>query len=225
MTTSTFPRLCAGLYLVLVSYQARAQPSAIDCDAVKKAAIPVELSYHLDNGSQDLFQSYRALLQSYRDLSGDGVVWERVEAGRIVLVTKFTFAEGFQSERQAWTTVPGKSGSRTIKVDFEGLPKNFDRRSNIQFKEKKVTTSADGKAEEGMTINSYTFKSEDNIAVGSCVFDVVRGELESAPYPKTDKPPVHLLLLYFPELRLTVTGYGGEPVFDDLKTTFAPITP
>lgn len=69
---------------------------------------------------------------------------------------------------------------------------------------------------------SYTFKSEEKITIGPCIFNVVRGERQPILDHKMDD---RLLQLYFPELKLAVTRYGSEPVFDDLKTTFAPITP
>lgn len=68
MTTSAFLRLMAALYLVLVGPQASAQSSAVDCDTVKKATIPVELSYHTEHG-------LRFFLQLYRNQSGGDVVW------------------------------------------------------------------------------------------------------------------------------------------------------
>jgi len=217
MTISALPRLCIRLYLVLVGSDACAQSSAIDCDAVKKATVPFELSYHFSNGR-------RALLQSYRDQSGDGVIWNREESEQRIRVQKTTYIGGDSSEMLAWTTLPVESPV-VVKATTEGLPKNFDHRSNVEFKVKSTTTYADGTSAERISINSYAFKSEDQITVGSCVFSVVRGELEYAPYPKTDKPPVHIVQLHFPELKLTVSGYGGEPVIDDLKTSFTPIPP
>src|SRR5262249_27156232 len=103
-------------------------------------------------------------------------------------------------------------------------PKNFDRRSDIQYKMTSTGSYADGTSDDSSVINSYKFKSEDKITIGACVLKVVYGETESMD-PRTGKTGGRVFQLYFPELKLTAADSKEPVIIDDLKTSFAPIAP
>ena len=79
-----------SISLLLIATSASAQsPPAVDCDAVKNSVVPVELAYHGQDGT-------RTVVQTYRDKSGDGVVWTRelppsTQSKQPVFVTKATY--------------------------------------------------------------------------------------------------------------------------------------
>jgi hypothetical protein len=210
-------RLAAGLCLVLPGSHASAQSAAVDCESAKNTTRPVELRYHLANGT-------KVVLQSYRQPSNDYIIWMRAEVPNATFVTKFNYAGGILTESKETTTLEGKRKATARKFNIEGYPKNFDRRSDIQYKMTSTSTYADGSSDESAITNSYKFKSEDRITLGSCVLRVVYGATESMD-PKTGKTGGRLFQLYFPELKLTA-GDSKEPVvIEELKTSFAPITP
>ncbi len=60
-----------SISLLLFASSAFAQsPPSVDCDAIKNSMVPVELAYHGQDGT-------KTVVQTYRDKSGDGVVWSR----------------------------------------------------------------------------------------------------------------------------------------------------
>jgi hypothetical protein len=217
MSISKLLRFTVSLCGMLAGSHASAQSAAADCEAAKNTTMPVELSYHLANGA-------KAVLQSYRQPSDENIVWMRVEAPNLTFVTQFKYVGGVLTESHETTTLAGKRKATARKFEIEGYPKNFDRRSDIQYKITLTATYADGTSEESSGTNSYKFKSEDKITIGSCAIKVVYGETESTD-PKTGKTGVRLFQVYFPELKMTVIDTLKEPVIDELKTNFAPITP
>jgi hypothetical protein len=208
--------LAAGLYLVLAGSQAFAQSAAVDCEVAKNATRPVELSYHLANGA-------KVVLQSYRQPSNDYITWMRVEAASgTTFVTRFNYVGGITTESQETTTLVGKRKATARKFNVEGYPKNFDRRSDIQYKMTLTSTYADGTSDESAVANLYKFKSEDKIVISACVLRVVYGETQSID-PRTGKAGGRVFQLYFPELKITAADSKEPVVIDDLKTSFAPI--
>jgi hypothetical protein len=97
---------------------------------------------------------------------------------------------------------------------------NFDRRSDVQYKMTLTATYADGTSDETSTTNSYKFTSEGTIEIGSCTLRVVHGVTESID-PETGKRGDRSFYNYFPELKVTVVN----GILDELKTSFAPMTP
>jgi hypothetical protein len=208
-------RLAVGCLAAVLSLSpALAQSSADDCSAVKTTMAPVELSYHVPNHA-------RVTLQSYRDRSGDYVTWNRTEDGTLVSVIRFTFVQGIGTETRETSTRHGKLKAITRKFSVEGLPKNFDRRSNVRYKSTVVSTYADGSTDETSSMVSYRFKSEEKMMIGSCELDIIRGEsvVSLGMTGRTSRSN----LLYFPELKLTVGTSGHDPIIDHVKTTFTPI--
>jgi hypothetical protein len=216
MASLRFPRLAFGCVAAVLSRSpALAQSSADDCSAVKTTMAPVELSYHVPNHA-------KVTLQSHRDKSGDYVTWNRTEDGTLVSVIKFTFVQGIGTETRETSTRHGKLKAITRKFSVEGLPRNFDRRSNVQYRSTVVSTYADGSTDETTSMVSYKFKSEETMAIGSCVLDIIRGE-SIASLGMTGRTS-RSSLLFFPELKLTVGTSGHDPIIDHVKTTFTPIT-
>src|SRR4051812_18307066 len=112
-------------------------PPAVDCDAVRNSTIPVELAYHDQDGT-------KTVVQVYRDKSGNHVVWNRqlppsTQSRQPVLVTKAIYVDGLPSAAEMSTTYAGKYSHRTGKYVTEGLPNNFDRRSDLTYRMRAVT--------------------------------------------------------------------------------------
>jgi hypothetical protein len=211
-------RLCVVLLCVVPAGSgASAQSAAVDCESIKNTTKPVELSYHLGNG-------VKVILQSYRQASNDYVVWMRTETPNATSVTKSNYVAGVLSESQETTTLQGKRKATVRKFNIEGYPRDFDRRSDIQYKMTMTAAYADGTSDETSVTNSYRFASEGKITYGSCALRVVYGETESTD-PKTGKAGARLFQLYLPELKLTLGDPSKQPALDDLRTHFEPLTP
>jgi len=181
--------------------------------------VPVELAYHSQNGA-------RTIVQAYRDKSGDYVVWTRqtppsTHANPPVFVTKATYVDGALASAELSTTYAGKYSHRTAKYTPEGLPKNFDRRSDVTYKMHAVITPGDDTTDEKTSTISYKFKSEETTAVGSCVLQVIHGEIRTNDVARTS----HKFQLYFPELQISAAAVDAEPVVDSLSTVFSEIKP
>jgi hypothetical protein len=211
--------LSISLLLMATSASAQSLPS-VDCDAVKNSVAPVELAYHGQDGT-------KTVVQTYRDKSGDGVVWSRelppsTQSKQPVLVTKATYVDGTPALGEMWTTYVGKFSHRTGKYTPDGLPKNFDRRSDLTYRMHSVITDGDGTTEERTSTTSYKFKSEGTIAVGSCVLKVIHGE---ADITNDAGRSSHRFQLHFPELKLVASAADAEPIVDSLSTVFSEIKP
>src|ERR1700730_14547886 len=63
-------RMLSISLLVYASSASAQSPPSVDCDAVKNSMVPVELAYHGQDGT-------RTVVQTYRNKSGDYVVWSR----------------------------------------------------------------------------------------------------------------------------------------------------
>ena len=213
MVSRTFYHLAACLYLILPGTQAHAQSAALDCNVVGNT-MPVELSYR--------FEGNKAVFQSYRGQPGDYVRWTRLEMANNIYVIRANFVAGKPTDSLETTTLPGKLKSTAGKFTVEGMPDNFDRRSDLRYTIRNTATYADGTTSETVVTASYVFKSEEKITVNGCVISVIHGENDSLN-SRTGKS-FHNFELFFPELKLGATGLQ-EPVIDDLKTTFEPITP
>lgn len=205
--------------LLLIATSASAQsPPAVDCDAVRNSVAPVELAYHAQDGT-------RTVVQTYRDKAGDGVVWTRelppsTQSKQPVFVTKATYSDGLPASAEMSTTYVGKLSFRTGKYTPDGLPKNFDRRSDLSYKMHAVATDGDGATEQRTGTTSYKFKSEGTIAVGSCVLQVIHGE---ADITNNAGRRSHRFQLYFPELKIIASALDAEPVVDSLSTVLSEI--
>jgi len=211
--------LSISLLLLASSTSAQAQsPPSVDCDAVKNSTVPVELAYHGQDGT-------RTVVQSYRDRSGDGVVWSRelppsTQSKQPVFVTRATFADGLPATAEMSTTYVGKLSYRTGKYTPDGLPKNFDRRSDLTYRMHAVTTDGDGATEERTGTSSYKFKSEGTITVGSCVLQAIHGESDITNNAGRRS---HRFQIYFPELKISASATDAEPIADSLSTVFSEI--
>ena len=211
--------LFISLLLFASSASAQSQPS-VDCDAVKNSMIPVELAYHGQDGT-------RTVVQTYRDKSGDGVVWSREmppsnQSKQPVFVTKATYADGLPASAELSTTYVGKLSLRTGKYTPDGLPKNFDRRSDLTYRMHSVTTDGDGTTEERTSTTSYKFKSEGTVAVGSCVLQAIHGESDITNDAGRRS---HRFQIYFPELKIIASATDAEPIVDGISTDFSEIKP
>jgi hypothetical protein len=121
-----------------------------------------------------------------------------------------------------WTNYVGKFSHRAGKYTPDGLPKNFDRRSDLTYRMHSVTTDGDGATEERTSTTSYTFKSEGTTEVGSCVLQVIHGEVDTTNDAGRRS---HRFQLYFPELKLIASAADAEPIMDSLSTVFSEIKP
>ena len=205
--------------LLLMATSASAQsPPAVDCDAVKNSAVPVELAYHGQDGT-------KTVVQTHRDKSGDGVVWSRelppsTQSKQPVFVTKATYADGLPAAAEMSTTYVGKFSLRTGKYTPDGLPKNFDRRSDLTYRMHSVTTDGEGATEERTSTTSYKFKSEGPVAVGSCTLQAIHGEVDTTNDAGRRS---HRFQIYFPELKILASATDAEPVVDSLSTVLSEI--
>ena len=170
-------RILSISLLVFASSASAQSPPSVDCNAVKNSMVPVELAYHSQNGT-------RTVVQAYRDKSGDYVVWNRqtppsTRPNPPAFVTKATYVDGAIASAELSTTYAGKYSHRTAKYTPDGLPKNFDRRSDVTYKMHAVTTDGENTTEEKTSTISYKFKSEGTTVVGSCVLQVIHGETDA----------------------------------------------
>jgi hypothetical protein len=182
--------------------------------------VPVELAYHGQDGT-------RTVVQAYRDKSGDHVVWSRemppsTQSKQPVFVTKATYVDGSPASAEFSTNYVGKYSHRTGKYTPDGLPKNFDRRSDLTYRMHAITTDGDGTTEERTSTISYKFKSEGTIAVGSCVLQAIHGESDTTNDAGRRS---HRFQVYFPELKIIATAADAEPIVDSLSTVFSEIKP
>ncbi len=112
-------------------------------------------------------------------------------------------SDGLPASAEMSTTYVGKLSFRTGKYTPDGLPKNFDRRSDLSYKMHAVATDGDGATEQRTGTTSYKFKSEGTIAVGSCVLQVIHGE---ADITNNAGRRSHRFQLYFPELKIIASA-------------------
>jgi len=213
-------RILSISLLVFASSASAQSPPSVDCDAVKNSMVPFELAYHGQDGT-------RTVVQAYRDKSGNDVVWSRQTSPSThpnppVFVTKATFVDGAIASAELSTPYAGKYSHRTAKYTPDGLPRNFDRRSDLTYKMHAVTTSGDDTTEEKTSKISYKFKSEETTTVGSCVLQVIHGEIDTTNDAARAR---HTFQVYFPELRISATAVDAEPIVDSLSTVFSEIKP
>lgn len=209
------------LLLLLLAGSASAQSlSPSGCDAVRHSNIPVELAYHGQDGT-------RTVVQVYRDKPGDYVIWTRQmppssRPNPPVFVTRASYVDGALASAELSTIYAGKYSHRTAKYRPEGLPRNFDRRSDLTYRMHTVTTAADHTTEERTSTVSYKFVSEGTTMVGSCALEVVHGETDTANDAGRTR---HSFQIYFPELKISATATDAQPVVDSLSTAFSAIRP
>jgi hypothetical protein len=214
-------RILSLSLLVFASSASAQSPSSVDCNAVKNPMLPVELTYHGRDGT-------RTVVQAYRNQSSDYVVWSRqtppsTHANPAVFVTKATYVDGAIASAELSTPYAGQYSHRTARYTPDGLPRNFDRRSDVTYKMHAVVTRGDDTTVEKNSTISYTFKSEETTVVGSCVLQAIHGEIDTA---NDDDPRTsHSFQVYFPELRIAATAVDAEPIVDSLSTAFSEIRP
>jgi hypothetical protein len=211
--------LSVSLLLFASSASAQSLP-AVDCDAVKNPLVPVELAYHGQDGE-------RTVVQASRNASSDDVVWIRrtlpsTRPNPPVFVTKATYVDGLPAAAELSTTFVGKYSHRTAKYTPDGLPRNFDHRSDVTYRLHAVITAGDDTTEERTSTTSYKFKSEETTAVVSCVLQVIHGESDTSNDAGRTR---HNFLIYFPELKISATAVDAEPIVDSLSTVFSEIKP
>lgn len=213
-------RILVSLSLLAFAGSAAAQSSpAVDCDAIKNSTVPVELAYHAQDGT-------KTVVQTYRDKPGDYVLWTRqlppsTGSKQPVLVTKANYVDGLVASAELSTNYAGKFSYRTAKYTPEGFPRNFDRRSDLTYKVRTVTTAADDSTEDRTSTVLYKFKSEETATVGSCVLQIIHGETDIT----TDARTRHSFVLYFPDLKISAFAPDAEPVVDGLSTVLSEIKP
>lgn len=205
-------RLLVLPLVLLTSAAAAAGP--VDCDAIQNTMAPVELTYHDGNDNA-------SVIQVTRDKSGKSVAWIKTLNGK--LVTKAVLVDGILATAETTSAYAGKFKSSKSTYTVEGLPGHFDRRRDLKYAIAHSTIYADGSADASTTTYDYKFKSAGKEAVGPCMLDVVRGESDTVN-DKTGKTS-HSYSIFFPQLMAVMTGRTAEPVLDDIKTTFDPITP
>jgi len=83
-------------------------------------------------------------------------------------------------------------------------------------------TTGDDSTEEKISTISYKFKSEGTTAVGSCILQVIHGEIDATNDAARTH---HTYQSYFPELQISATADDAEPVVDSLSTAFSEIKP
>ncbi|MBR0846125.1 hypothetical protein JQ543_00105 [Bradyrhizobium diazoefficiens] len=201
----------AVLSLAMLTGTAAAEPA--DCDAIVKATAPVELTYHEGDEA--------SVIQVYRDGSDNTVVWLKTIKGKFV--AKGVFEGGILTTGETTSAYAGKFKSSTVKYLQQGMPRHFDRRSDLKYSTTSSVVYADGSTNESTTTYDYRFKSAGHESVGPCTLDVVRGESDRVN-EKTGKAS-HSYSLYFPQLTAAIVGQTAEPVLDDIRTTFVPMTP
>jgi hypothetical protein len=199
------------LPLVLVA-SAAAAAEPVDCAAIVSAA-PVEFTYHEADES--------SVLQIYRDIPGNTVVWLKTINGKFV--AKGVFIDGILTTGETTSAYHGKFKSSEAKYTQDGMPKHFDRRSDLKYSTTSSIVYADGSTNVSTTTYDYKFKSAGKEAVGPCILDVVRGESDRVN--QTTGKAAHSYSLYFPQLTAAIIGQTAEPVIDDIKSKFDPITP
>ena len=200
-----------ALSLAMLTGAVAAEP--VDCDAIVNSTVPVELTYHeADEAS---------VIQVYRDTSGNAVVWLKTMKGKFV--AKGVFEGGIVTASEITSAYAGKFKSSKITYTVEGMPRLFDRRSDLKYSIAHSTVYEDGSTDESSTTYNYKFKSAGKERVGPCMLDVVRGETDTVN-EKTGKAS-HTYGVYFPQLMTGMTGKTAEPVLDDIKTKFDPMTP
>ena len=209
--------LAISLLVFASSASAQSQPS-VDCNAVKNSMDPVELAYHSQDGT-------RTVVQAYRDKSGGYVVRSRqtppsTHPNPPVFVTKATYIDGALASGEMSTTYAGKYSNLTAKYASDGLPRNFDRRSDAAYKMHAATTDGDGTTEAKTSTISYKFKSEGTAAVGSCILQAIHGEIDTT---NDTGRKSHSFQVYFPELKISATAVDAEPIVDSLSTVFSEI--
>lgn len=207
-----FHQIVAAFLSLFVTSNAQAE-TAIDCNAVKTTSIPVELTYR--------HRGIKESVQVFRGAPGDDVVWTQKKIGQILFLTRTVLTDGRISEfaRRAPSGELGRS-----KWNHDGLPKNFDYRDSLNYK----STEAYSQGTTWTYQNSYRFKSEGRIDVGPCNLTVVRGDNEtttsSSQAASATNTKSHSAITYLPELRLVISEQDFELAFDDIKTSFTPLT-
>jgi hypothetical protein len=205
-------RLVILSLVLLTSAAAAAEP--VDCDAIENTMAPVELTYH--DGSDNA-----SITQIYRDKSGNSVVWIKTLNGKFV--TKAVLVDGTLATGESTSAFAGKFKSSKVKYTVEGMPGHFDRRRDLKYTIAHSTIYADGSTDESTVTFDYRFKSAGKESVGPCMLDAVHGETDGVN-EKTSRTS-HSYSVYFPQLMAVMTGRTAEPVLDDIKTRFDPITP
>ncbi|WP_140981900.1 hypothetical protein [Bradyrhizobium guangdongense] len=190
---------------------AAAAAEAVDCNAIVTTMAPVELTYHEADKS--------SVTQIFRDPSGNSVVWVKTMNGKFV--GRADFAAGVLATAETSSAFAGKFKSSKINYTVEGMPKLFDRRSDLNYSTTHSSVYGDGSTDTATTTYHYKFKSAGKEAVGPCMLDVVHGESDSVN-EKTGKT-AHTYGIYFPQLMAGISGHTTEPVIDGIKTTFDPM--
>jgi hypothetical protein len=190
---------------------AAAAAEAVDCNAIVTTMAPVELTYHEADKS--------SVAQIFRDPSGNSVVWVKTMNGKFV--AKGDSSAGILATAETSSVFAGKFKSSKIKYNVEGMPKLFDRRSDLKYSITHSSVYGDGSTDTATTTYNYKFKSAGKEAVGPCMLDVVHGESDTVN-EKTGKT-AHTYGVYFPQLMTGITGQTAEPVIDDIKTKFDPM--
>ena len=213
-------RVICQLVVACLGATSRTQAQTpVDCDAVKAKLTPVELTYRNNNT--------KFTVQVFRGESGNDVMWSQSQNQLRTTVSKVLMVDGYSSETQTSSTSPGRLKNFNIKWEYDGLPKHFDRRTHVVYKAHTVTSSADGTIDDSTTEYSYRFKSESRVRVGACVLTAVRGEVDVTNSKIADRK-FHSTMIYFPELRMNLstsaTSTDPEISFDDIKTSFTPLT-
>ncbi|CAL77746.1 conserved hypothetical protein; putative signal peptide [Bradyrhizobium sp. ORS 278] len=214
----TIPARASAILLLtglVLGGSAVARAQEVDCAAVQGSATPIEMRYHRTNGALVIIQSDRASHDNF-------TVWSRTETPQGVIVSRSTFVGGLMSESQDTTNFGGTIRTYHKTYAFEGLPGDFDRKSDIDYKIIITTRMQDGSTTKSVVLQKYRFKYASTRKVGPCELVIVHAtaEVEIPPSPVKN----HIAQVYLPELNLGA-GDPIEPTIEGVTTSFVPITP
>jgi hypothetical protein len=194
-----------SLLFIVSVYSGAAFAQAVDCEALKNTSVPYQVSW--------TYKSSKFVDQVYRDKSGDFVVWRQMSNSAGVLqVSKTAVFDGAGTEALVTTTQTGKNKLQKIKSITAGVPKGFDRRSDITMKATYSVSFADGSTEEFSTSTAYRF--------GPCILRIVRGENTPTRDGKTFGPAT---AFYLPDLKGSVLAPADADSEFELSTRFTPL--
>jgi hypothetical protein len=124
--------------------------------------------------------------------------------------------------RQEWAFAHGSIQAAASWPKLNGLINVLDGAGTHPGLSLIVARAFAATTEEKTSTISYKFKSEETTAVGSCVLQVIHGEIDATNDAARTS---HTFQVYFPELQISATAVDAEPIVDSLSTVFSEIKP
>ena len=206
-------RLAALLLLASTSFAAA---ETVDCEALKNSTIPYQISWKYSNDDSPNVEVN--IVQVYRDKSGDSIVWRKTTfLPGLIEVVKGVIVDGVGYDA---VSTNSQTGLRKSKGSYQGLPKAFDRKSDLTYTSKITITSADGSIRESAATISYHFVNESQKAIGPCLFTVIQGETTNVIDGKQRSPHA---TYYIGELKSTSLFPANDNTEFELSTSFTPL--